>query len=158
MVYYISDIEELKSCLDTSLSDYGTKMLNGLKYSLRNVGIIRDVTTKVGVYKEFLDSIIQINQDSYPCYNAVETEFTYHFQDGTEETRYKTSIEVKYTGQSIKVLNKDYSDEARTTLIRTYYTYIPNSVCVNSCISYSDITSLFSEIKNYINNLNCINC
>ena len=158
MIYYISDIDNLKTCLDTSLSDYGTKMLNGLKYSLRNTPTLRVATNQVKVYKKFLNSIIEANQYSYPCYNPIETEFTYHFQDGTEETRYKTTVEVKYTGQTIKVLNKDYSDEERTTLIKSYYTYKPKPVCVNSCLSNCNISTLFSEISNYINNLNCMNC
>lgn len=158
MTYYISDIETLKDCLDTSLSDYGTKLLTGLEYKLRNVPSLRVATNQVKVYKKFLNSIIDNNQNSYPCYSPVEYEFTYHFSDGTEETRYKTEIAVKYLGQSIKILNKDYSDSDRTTLISSYYTYKPKPVCVNSCLSNCNISTLFSEISNYINSLNCMNC
>ena len=158
MTYFVSDIIELKNCLDISLSEYGTKLLSGLQYNLRNVPTLRVATNQVNIYHRLLDMIIEANQNSYPCYNPVETTVTYHKQDGTESTIYRTEIEVKYVGQNIKVLTKDYSDEDRTVLIKSYYTYTPKHLCLNNCLVNANISSIFSEIKNYINNLNCMNC
>ena len=252
MIYYISDIETLKECLDKSLSDYGTKLLTGIEYNLRNVPSLRVTTNQVNVYKKFLNSIVDTNQNSYPCYNPIESQVEFHRQDGITYTIYRTETDVKYLGQSIKVKTCDAPDATYSTIYsydfssvtfggiltlvwylngvprdihtvtsvtdivtwledyisktaydmvvaedgttvtittnestsvvgnlclrntalppvsvcfsptiratKCYYTYKPKPICVNSCLSNCNISTLFSEISNYINNLNCMNC
>lgn len=140
--YTIGKIREILASLDSTLSDTGCKLLTSKKYMLqpKKVGFNSGKLDRIYAYVYVLRDVIGVNEEI----NCGFCSSTIDISGGTQTRTYIKKIGDKY---KVRVCN---TIDSVTTCNYEYEDIIVQTDC--------NLNSIISEIQNYIDNLNCINC